>query len=56
MNEDGATLEGEKFVGAYVLGKGESTVGFHFKHKPFIVHRFFMWLCLGFRWEDEKEF
>ncbi len=41
-----------KEVGAYVLGKGCSTVSFHFQHKPFIIHRWFMFLLLGFKWVD----
>ena len=42
-------------VGRYRIGKDDSSVGFYFEHKPFIIHRFFMRVCLGFRWEDLED-
>lgn len=40
--------------GYYSLGKGDSTLRFAFQYKPLFIHRLFMRLLLGFKWEDKK--
>jgi hypothetical protein len=42
------------YRGCYTLGKEDSTFSILLKHKPFIFHRIFMKLFLGFKWEDIK--
>lgn len=46
--------EYDEYEGCYTLGKGDSRWSICFKHKPFIFHRLFMKILLGFKWENRK--
>jgi hypothetical protein len=44
-----------KVVGGYRIGKElTESIQFNLTHKPSRIHRFFMKICLGWYWFDQK--